>query len=141
MATAAIPGFDAQVYVKPSGGSTFNLVGELRDVTLNLTKDPIDATSHDSAGYMEFIDNRKGWTATAEYLYVHNNTAQDDLFTVMTGTAIASFRFIPKNTAALERFSGSGWITSYSLTGPNDDAAATSVEILGSGALTKDAVP
>lgn len=137
MATQAIAGYNALLYVSTDGGTTYNPIGELKDVTLTVKQDAIDATSHDSAGWKEFIPGVSEWTAKAEALYIDANATQDAVFNALINKTILKFRLTPKTGSGLEKFEGSGIITDWELAGPNTAAAAVSISIQGTGALTK----
>lgn len=137
MATQAIAGYNALMYISTDGGTTYNKVGELKDVTLTVERETIDATSHDSGGWKENIAGLGSWSASAEALYVDADAGQDAVYNALVNGTLAKFRFLPKTGTGLEKFEGDGRIVSWELAGPNDDAAAVSIEIEGSGALTK----
>ena len=137
MATQAIAGYNALLYISDDGGTTYSKIGELRDVTINVNLDAIEATSHDSGGWREFLPGLSQWGASAEALYVDADAGQDKVFSALDGKSTVKFRFTPKTGTGLEKFEGDGIITSWELSGPNDDAAAVSIEIQGTGALSK----
>ena len=135
--SSAIPGFDADIFISDDGGSTFNKIGELREVTLNVEGEPIDVSSHDTAPWREFITGLKQFTASAEGLYISADVGQDAVLTALLDDVDIKIQFNPKAGTGLPRFDGDGLITSWELSGPNDDAAAVSIEIQGNGALSE----
>lgn len=137
MATAAIAGYKAKLYVSTDGGNTYNLVGEVRNLTLRVEADNIDVTSHDSAGWREFIQGLKQWTATAEALYVDTNAQQDAVYAALTGGTVIDLRIYAEEASGKEQWEGEARVTSWELSGPNDDAAVVNLEFQGTGALTK----
>lgn len=138
MATAAVPGFNAKVAVSTDGGSVYNVIGELRDVTLTLEADEIEATSKDSAGWREFIEGLKQWGGSAEHLYLEANVPQDALYSALINRTLVKLRFRPKgDTVGFQQFIGDAVITGWEPALPTDDAVAVSITFRGTGALTK----
>ena len=138
MATAAIAGYKALVKTSTSStGGTLTTIAELRDYTLTGTHDTFDATSHDSSGERERIGGITGWTASAEALFVDDNTSQRQMFDALNGQTKINISFLPVgSSSANDSWEGTGFITGHELTGPNEDAAAMSIEIEGTGVLT-----
>lgn len=139
MATAAIPGFQGQVMVS-TDGVNYTKLCELREVTITVERDTIDATSHCSAGWKENILGNAQWSASADALYVDGDANQTAVYDALINRTDLYFKFQPTGEtpqAGDTLWSGIGIITSWELSLPNDDAAAVSVEILGKGALTK----
>lgn len=136
MATAAIAGYAAKVAISSAAGSTKAELGELRDYTLTGTHDTFDATSHDSSGERERIGGITGWTGSAESLYLDDNVSQRIVFDALNGQTKVDFQFAPVGSSSGDHWTGSGFITSHELTGPNEDAAALAIEMEGTGVLT-----
>lgn len=139
--TQAIPGFDGIIKISKDGGTTFNKIAEIREMELNIDADLIDAFSHDSDGWREFIPGPKTWTVTGEALWVSQDVAQTDLFDIMAGNVKFDLEFIPKVGTGLPEFTGKALMSTFAESSPNDDAAALSLEIQGSGCLVKGTLP
>lgn len=131
----AIAGLNALLYTSSDGGATYQKLGEIRDVTLSVKRDPIDVTSHDSAG-KEYIPGFLDWTGKGEALYVDGDAGQDMVFNALVNGTTLKFRFLPKTGVGKDKYEGTGMITSWELAGPNTDAAAVSIDIQGTGTLT-----
>lgn len=136
MATAAIAGYTAIVKTSTSTGSAVTKIGELRDYTLDVTHETFDATSHDSSGERERIGGITAWTGSAEALFVDDNASQRQVFTALNNRTKIDFEFMPVGSSSGDHWTGSGFITDHSLTGPNEDAAALAIELEGTGVLT-----
>ena len=136
MATAAIAGYKAIVKTSTAAGQSQSKIGELRDYTLTGTHDTFDATSHDSSGERERIGGITGWTGSAEALFVDDDASQRQIFNALTGQTKVDFSFMPIGSSSGDHWTGSGFITGHELTGPNEDAAAMSIEMEGTGVLT-----
>ena len=137
MATAAIAGYKGKVSLSTSTGGSKAEIAELRDYTLSGTHDTFDATSHDSSGERERIGGITGWTGSAEALYVDDTATQRDVFDVLNTQAKVDFEFFPIGSSSGDSWSGTGFVTSHELTGPNEDAAALALEFEGTGVLTR----
>lgn len=138
MATNAIAGYKGKVYESSDGGGNYFEIGELRNVTLKMHTDMIDATSHASAGDKEVIPGIKSWDADFEYLYASADTAQDALDTAVANRTKLKFRFDPEDTSSgKERWSGDGYLEDVEIQNPTTDAAMRTGKIQGTGALTK----
>lgn len=139
MPTGAIPGFNAKLAVSTDGGSVYNDIGEMRDVTLTVEADEIDATSKDSAGWREFLEGLTQWGGTAEGLWLDVNTGQDAVYNALVAKTTVMLRLRPKTGAGLDQYIGTAIITGYEVANPLDDAVAVNITFRGTGALAKSA--
>jgi len=139
VSSQAIAGYGARLLVSTDGGATYSAVGEIRDVTLTLSLETIDVTSHDSAGWKESIPGAGSWSASGEALYVAADAAQSAVYSALVDKQKVKFRFEPQAGSGKPKYEGDGIITSWEVSGPNTDAAAVSLEIEGTGALAKGA--
>ncbi|MDT7040877.1 phage tail tube protein [Candidatus Nitronereus thalassa] len=137
MATQAIAGFKGQVLLSTDGGTAYNKVAELREVTLTVEADTIDASSHAANGWKENINGLKQWSASAEALFVNDDTYLQSLFDALLNETTLKFRFVAEESAGQKKWEGDGIVTSFEFSMPQDDAVGASFEILGSGALTQ----
>ena len=140
---AILNGTELKVY---SSGTT-NLVAFAQNCTLNVNHSPREITNKESGGYKEIleglrdfsidIDGAYAWTDAASTPAALTNGA-DDLVNANILTR-AKVDFIFGDTAATHdvSYSGSGYLTSVSLTGGTEDTATYSLTIEGSGTLTQ----
>lgn len=136
MASQAIPGFSATVAVS-TDGTQYNKIADLQDVTLDLTANEIDVSSHDNNGWASTILGLKKWSATAAALYIAEDVGQDAVYDALVNGTTIKLQFRPKVGTGLPEFTGDARITNWSLAGPNDGAAAINISISGDGPLTK----
>jgi TP901-1 family phage major tail protein len=142
MATQAITGYNASLEVSTNGGTTYTRVGELRDITLHVEADKIDASSKDSAGWREFLLGMKSWSGTAGGLFVDADVAQDALYAALENGTKVKLRFRPQAaTSGKKQWVGDAMIMSYEIGDPMDDAVAVTIEFTGSGALARSTQP
>lgn len=134
--TQAIAGFLGKVFVSADGGSTYYILGETREATLSLTRDPFDATSFDSAGWMEFIQGLGTWELSTESLYLYADVGQTDVENAILNRTNLQFRFIPYNSSGNKGYTGEGIINNLEVADTVDDAITASLTITGTGSLT-----
>lgn len=135
MATSAIAGFAAKVSISTDNGTSFKIIGEARDATLNISQNEIEATSFDSAGWSEYIPGLKEWTVDIEALYVVNNIGQEALYDALVDGDIIQVRLLPKTGTGNTGYEGDAFITSWEINPTPDDAIAVSVSLRGTGLL------
>ncbi len=138
MPTQAIAGYNGRVYLSSDGGVTFNEILELRNVTIKVQTEVLDATSHSSNGAKEITVGPQSWSASADGLYAPAGAGQLALINAVLNKTLCQFRFDPSNTGAgKERFTGSGYITNWENAQPTSDFSAENLEITGSGLLVR----
>ena len=139
---AILNGTELKVY---SSGTT-NLVAFAQNCTLTVNQSIREITNKESAGFKESLEGLRDFTIDVDGAYAWTdasgsaltNGADDLLQTNVLGTRQA-VSFIFGDTAATSdvSYSGSGFITSVSLTGGTEDTATYSITIEGTGQLTQ----
>ncbi len=109
-------------------------IAEVRNFSLTIEADEIDATSHDSSGDDESIMGKLSWSGTAEALHVQDNAGQQALTDVLLGRTLVDFEFYPGGEGTGWLF-GSGFVDEWELGSPLGDAAAVSLAFVGDGLL------
>jgi predicted secreted protein len=133
-ATAA---YGAKVAIS-TDGTTYNDIGEVRNVRVQVAGENIDVTSFDTSGWRDRIIGLSDWTFSAGSFYLEADTAQDNLWSAITGRTSVYLRLRPKgNSSGADEYIGQCQITAYSIEGAVDDAFATELEGVGMGAITK----
>lgn len=139
MPTSASAGFNGQVYVSIDGGTNYTPVGEVRDATITITRDDIEATSFDSQGWKENIVGLASWEASMEALYINQsyrgNIGQVDVQNSMFGAQVVRWKFLPLRGTGDIGYVGDGFVTNFEVSVPVDDAVSVSIDIMGSGYL------
>jgi predicted secreted protein len=135
MATSAIAGFNARVSISVDGGTSYQLIGEARDATLNISQNEIEATSFDSVGWSEYIPGLKEWSVDIEALYIPTNVAQENLFEALVDGTTLKIKLLPKTGVGNTGYQGSVFITSWEINPTPDDAVAVAVSFRGTGEL------
>lgn len=115
-------------------------VANLTSTDFEFSKDTIDATNKDGAGYKEFLVGLSSWTMNAEGIFEEdagvgaNISAKELLDDIIAGAPITAV-MSSAETGDL-KLSGSAVITSFSWNAPVNDVSTFSVSLQGSGALT-----
>jgi len=137
MATQAIPGFKGALYVSSDDGMTETKIAEVRDVTLSISTEELEATSFDSNGWMEFVPGMKEWELEMEGIYVAADAGQGKLYDALVNGTVLLVRFFPKDETSENGYEGSGFITSWEINNTVDDIVPLSASFRGTGALTQ----
>jgi predicted secreted protein len=136
MPTQSLAGYNGVLSISTDNGSSYQVIGELRDVELTIDTDMLDATSHSSAGWKEKVAGNAAWSATAGALYVNADAGQAGVVSALSGKTKCKFRFDPEGTSVGKpRRSGDGYIRNFKETQPTSDLIARSLEIEGTGSL------
>ena len=138
---AILNGTEIKVY----SSSTNNLVAYAQNCTLNVNHSPREITNKESNGNKEILEGLRDLSIDIDGAYAWTDASgtaltngADDLINsnILTRTAV-SFIFGDTQATSDVSYSGSGYITSVSLTGGYEDTATYSLTIEGTGALTQ----
>jgi TP901-1 family phage major tail protein len=137
--TGPVNGTLISIYKDVSG--TLKKIANATSHSFDVSKDMIDVTSKDSAGAKEFIAGEYGYTLNVEAIFEDDAsvgaTQQSfkDLATdLLAGTLLTIV--ISTNVTGDEKYTGTAFFTSLSLSAPNNDKATWTGTLQGSGALT-----
>ncbi len=139
---AILNGTEIKVY---STGTT-NLVAFAQNCTLNVNHSPREITNKESGGFKEILEGLRDFSIDIDGAYAWTNAAGaaltdgvDDTLETNVLNARQAVTFIFGDTASTSdiSYSGSGFITSVSLTGGYEDTATYSLTIEGTGVLTQ----
>ena len=138
---ATINGTDIKIF---STGTT-DLVAFAQNCTLTLTHNVREITNKGSAGFKELADGMREFTIEVDGLYAYTDASgsalsngADDLIqtNILAGRVKVDFIFGGGVTGDFQ-YSGSGFITSVSLTAGTEDNATYSITIDGTDGLTQ----
>jgi len=139
---AILNGTEIKVY---STGTT-NLVAFAQNCTLNVNHSPREITNKESGGFKEILEGLRDFSIDIDGAYAWTNAGGvaltdgiDDVLETNVLNARQAVTFIFGDTASTSdiSYSGSGFITSVSLTGGTEDTATYSMSIEGTGVLTQ----
>jgi predicted secreted protein len=139
---AIFNGTDLILKVSPSDGGTAAKLMHSTSVSLDIAMDTIDVSTKDSAGFLDIIGGQKSFSLSADGLMDFNpttvaDTEVDELTTQMLARTKVTFSFTLATTATGDYFySGSGFLTSITISGGVEDAPTYSCTIQGTAALT-----
>ena len=141
---AIFNGTDLVLKVQAAAGSADEFVIlHSTSCTLDVAMDTIDISTKDSSGNREIIGGQKSFTLSADGLMDYTSKATttdpDELFTSLDNRTAVTFTFALNNKAGYKH-TGSGMITSLSITGGVEDAPTFSVSIDGTGDLVQTAI-
>ena len=139
---AILNGTEIKVY----STSTNNLIAFAQNCTLNINHSPREITNKESGGFKEILEGLRDFSIDIDGAYAWTNAAgaaltdgADDLIetNVLNDRQAVSFIFGDDTTLHDVSYTGSGFITSMSLTGGTEDTATYSMTIEGTGVLNQ----
>ena len=139
---AILNGTELKVY----SSGTNNLVAFAQNCTLTVNQSIREITNKESAGFKESLEGLRDFSIDVDGAYAWTNAAGaaltngiDDVLEANVLNARQAVTFIFGDTAATSdvSYSGSGYITSISMTGGTEDTATYSMSIEGTGVLTQ----
>ena len=139
---AILNGTEIKVY---STGTT-NLVAFAQNCTLNVNHSPREITNKESGGYKEILEGLRDFSIDIDGAYAWTNAGGtaltdgvDDVLetNVLNARQAVTFIFGDTQSTSDVSYSGSGYITSVSITGGTEDSASYSLSIEGTGVLTQ----
>ena len=136
---AAVSGIDVTLGIDEASGSSFNELTGQRSTVLSRTIDKADATNKDSNNWEESVPIIRHWSIScsgvlddeADLAYVDLESAYH-----AAGAAVAQVEArvtMPSGTT----YTGTANIDSLDVDGPHDGVMTYSVELSGTGVLTK----
>ena len=134
MATQAIAGRIGFLGIAATSSGTSLEIGEIRDWALNVEQGMIDASSNDSSGWNEFIPGQRTWSATISGIYARSDLEQVTLRESLSSAATRYYTIRP-STSQTQLWRGTGYVSSYSVSGRTDDATVSDFVIQGTRAL------
>jgi len=138
--TSAFAGFHGKILVSTDGGSVYNEIAEIKEMTLNLSAELEDATSHDSGGWREFIEGLKTWTVDTETNYIVASTTKDDLFAALVAGTKLLIQFRPNDTTGSDQYEGTVLVGEFTPGSPLADPGNLSLTLQGCGVLSKSVI-
>lgn len=136
---ADLAGRSGLLAISTDGGSTYNSIGGVKEITMTVDQETYDVTDHDSGAWMEHIVGRHTVTMSATLNYDEANTYQEALLAtgLMSGT-MCYFRYRPNTSSGVAKeYYGQGSVTSVEISSPNDGPAEISLDLQVTGALTR----
>ena len=137
-----INGTELGVYI---GGT---LIAYSTSATLNVNHSPRSTSNKEDGGWETAMEGYRTWDVSCDALYAWltpagsaiSNSTLSDLFTAyITTRASFTITFGSTETTGIgwTKYTGDAWLTSASLSAPNEDTSTFSVSFQGSGELTQ----
>ncbi len=111
-----------------------NIVASTNSWVLDAKLDTVDVTAFSDV-YRQNLSTFKSWTGTVEGHW-EDAGGNTDFYDVLNGTDPVTIELFPV-AGGTEKFSGSAFITSFSLKTPHDGAVDFSATFVGTGTLTR----
>lgn len=100
---------------------------------MNLSVDELEVTSHDSQGSREYLPNFVDITLDVSGHWQDGDPGQEIVVQATWAKVLFAMRFYMEIAQGRKRWDGNGFSTSFSPSGPLDDAGSLDVSIRGSG--------
>lgn len=136
MATQAIRGFEGSISISTDGGTTYKPIAAIKDSTLTISQEELEASSFDSNGWMEYIPGLKEWELETEGLYVAEDASQESLYQALVDGETVKVRLYPKEGAGNKGYEGLAFITSWEVNNAVDDVVTVTATFRGTGELS-----
>ena len=121
-------------------GVSYQTVGKMTNASLSVTMATRDASTKDSAGWMEVLEGQKSWTLSGEGLVVYSNSGKvtpNDIYTHLSNRAVIHIEFGSESTDE-KYYKGTGYFTEFSTDAGVEDNATFSFSFQGTSTLTQD---
>ena len=113
-----------------------NAVGGIVDINQNLERPEIDTTTHDDGDNRTYISGRLAGTIEISGKWDEADTGQGGMETDFIAGTDRAVDFRMQTASGAHTYTGTGKITAWSCTGPNDDAGEFSATVRFNGAIT-----
>ena len=129
-------GFEGRMFIgtEGNGASASDECTFARDVTINLTSDPIDVTSRDSAPWKDYIPGLREWSVSFNAVYINTDSALDALEAAYIAGTILSVRLIDNDG---DGYYGDIIVTEFSREEPLADGMSRTVTMTGKKTPTR----
>ena len=134
-------GRNALLAVSTDGGTTYNNVARVTEVSLSRSQDEEEFTSHDDSGDRVYAAGHRSREFSFSAIYDEGDTGQDACKTSYTAGTTYYWRFRPTTGSANDQFIGQGFVTSLDHSGPLEGFQGFDGTVRISGALTESAQP
>lgn len=145
MASAAITGRKAYIRASTAAASTATTsqtaIAELLDWTLNVSREEINVTNHDSSGWHENVSGIATWDFSARMNSISTGAGQGALRAHLLGTnpGLVNATFMLTTATNSKKYQGKVRLTGFGHETPTDGAVTGPISGVGSGALTRTA--
>jgi TP901-1 family phage major tail protein len=119
-----------------TSGSSDTAVAQLVSMSLNRSQETIDTSVLDTTS-RTYETGTQTSTIDLELLWDPSSEGQSSLSDSITSSEKIDFEIYPNNTTGIDYYSGTGIVTSYSISNASDAMVTASVSIQVDGTLTE----
>jgi len=105
------------------------------DITMNLTVDELETTTHDDNGHRTYLPNHDDIAFDVASRWEDGDPGQEIVLGYIFAKAVFPFVFTMETAPNRKRFSGNGFAKTFSPAGPLNDAGGLAFSMRGSGVL------
>jgi len=110
-------------------------------VSLSRERETTETNNFDSPNWTESISTMRNWSISAEALYVYTDAGQVAIEAAFaSNTAVAVTLTSTAGTTGAFQFTGNAWVTSLELEFETNEVVSYSIDIEGTGELTRSAI-
>ena len=132
-----IAGRVSRVKTSTNSGSSYTYINGIADCSLSVSVKAINTTSHDDGDFETFMMGRKSLTMDLKLRWDESDPGQIALLNSWISTNTMNlYKFRMQEGAGFYEFTGTGLITKWNPSGPNDDVASVDVSIQLSGTVS-----
>jgi len=136
VATKAIGGYNGKVLVSSDGGTTYEPVAEVKEHTITINAEELDATNYDSQGWSENVPGFSSWEVSLTANYIGDDSGQEALRDAVINHTRVMVQLAANYDNGEVAFEGLATITSFEVSSAVDSVVELSLELMGSGPLT-----
>lgn len=108
--------------------------GSENSSSLNRSMSPVDVTDKQSNGAAEFLGGVRNWGMNGEGFYLNGDEAFGDIMSHWKDRQSVGVKM--RDTVNRRQWTGTAWITGFSIVGQTPDAVKDTLTLEGTGALT-----
>ena len=141
MANGQLNGTELGVYIEGT------LVAYSTSASLNVNHSPRSTSNKEDGGWETAMEGYRNWDVSCDALYawldpagsaISNETLSELFTSYITTRASFTLTFgVTSSTTGDTKYTGTAWLTSASLSAPDQDTSTFSVSFQGSGELTQ----
>lgn len=139
MATAGIAAKTGTLYCTTANSSagTLHEVLEVMNLSLNVQREDIDATSNDSSGWTETLGGVASFTVAVTGVHNNNTTGQEDAIRAALVDDVGRYFMFMPSTGGGYNWRAFGRVSDWNIGGGTHDKFELTATISGNGALTE----
>lgn len=131
-------GFESQIQLSFDGGSTYNNLPKLSDLSPSFSADEIDVSNHDTGGWKEYLPGLLDGEVSGEYFLIDTDDAtQTALENAYLNKSTFKAKIRPKVGSGLREYRGDFACTKLDQSGPTSEGYKVSFTLKQRSAITR----